>query len=615
MADFSDLGFEEEIGFEEDRAPQAVDSTAPTFTPRSDEERLDQGEAAAWAAGQGLTLGFFDELLGALGAGAEATTTENKFKDLYPEYRDAARKLFSKAEEEHPGTTIAGELAGGLALPVAAVGKLSKGAGYGAKVADAALSGGVVGAITGAGVSEEEKTADILSDAGKSGLMGASIGGLAQGVIAPAAKFSTDFLKSQYKNSPVLQRIAEAYDVGKANPDILEETGRKRIAGAYTKAVEENIVPLLDDDLSRLGRSAYQQAKDVAESQGRTVDLSKIITDLKANDFKYTPAARFARDTVANDIVDTLTGGASAEIKEAVKADLKKVLNGKVELDAFMENIQDITESTTLTPEEAFKMRNKLQDLIGGLQDVPERDARIALKNMRNNLDNVIKSEEGLGIDLDKLDDEYRAITKFKSEMRHDVGGKSGVKAHDKSEVTAREALKSRFLKAHRDKGGDIAAQTESAFKELKDSGVIDALDVDARLAKVDEAVKARSVADDLYGMMGMPSSDLGLIQNLGLAMRSRLTQTVAGTGKAMSELEKSAAYKGANKILSMTEEQLRTVAQTVAQKNPTMAKTIASIADKPISKRKALLFTAMQQPAFREAFSDSEAKPEEDGE
>jgi hypothetical protein len=366
-----------------------------------------------------------------------------------------------------------------------------------------------------------------------------------------------------------------------------------------------------------LGRSAYQQAKESAESEGRTVDIEKIITTLKSNDFKYTPASRYARDTIANDIVDTLTGGASAELKDAVKSDLKKVFNGKVDISEFMDNVQDVAETTTLTPEEAFKMRNKLQDLIEGLQEVPERDARIAIKGMRNNLDDVIKSEEGLGINLDKLDDEYRAITKFKSEMRHDVGGKSSVKAHDKSEVTAREALKSRFLKAHRDKGGDVAAQTEEAFKELKDSGVIAAKEIEDRLAKVNTAAKARSVADDLYGMLGMPgSSDLGPIQNLGLAMRSQLTQTVAGAGKAVEELQKSNVYSGANKILSMTGEQLKAAADTLAKTNPTMARTVAAIADKPVSKRKALLFTAMQQPGFREAFlADKSEETQEGGE
>jgi hypothetical protein len=607
MGDFSDLELEEELGFEEEkpRKQAAVDTTPPEIKSMTDGEKLSQGEAALWAAGQGASLGFFDELLGAIGAGKEALTTGNKFKDLYPEYRDAARKLLSGAEEEHPTTMLAGELAGGLAMPVAAIGKLGKGATYLEKVKNAAKVGAAMGGITGAGGSVEDSALEVAKDAAIGAGMGATIGAGVEGVVAPVAKFGAEYAKNAYANSPVLKRILEAYDVGKANPDIFDDAGRKRIANTYSKAVEENIVPLLDQDLSRLGRSAYQGAKDTAESEGRGIDISNLITTLKSNDFKYTPASRYARDTVANDIVDKLVGNVDAEIKDAVKSDLKKVLNGKVDTQDFMEAIQDITESTTVSPEEAFKMRNKLQDLVGGLQEIPERDARLALKHMRHNLDEQIKSQEGLGIDLDKLDEEYRAITKFKSELRHDIADKPSVKGHDKAEVTAREALKNRFLRAHRDQGGDVAAQTEAAFGALKESGVMAPQEIEARLAKVQDAVKARSVADDMYGMLGMPSSDLGLLETLGLAMRSRLTQGVAGAGKAVGQLEKSAAFKGASNLMNLSSEELKKAADSIATKNPKMAELVRTIADKPVSKRKALLFTAMQHPDYREAFKN----------
>lgn len=140
--------------------------------------------------GQGVTMDWGDEMAAAVSAGVnqlllseeEKGSLERSGVDYgYGGALDRQRDRLREAQQANPGSFLAGELTGGFGVPgIGAV----KGARKIAQAVDnlkpmgaLAVTGGAAGAITGAGVSEEETLSGIASDA--------AVGGLVGGITAP----------------------------------------------------------------------------------------------------------------------------------------------------------------------------------------------------------------------------------------------------------------------------------------------------------------------------------------------------------------------------------------------------------------------------------------------
>ncbi|HEX6939364.1 MAG TPA: hypothetical protein VF158_08125 [Longimicrobiales bacterium] len=137
------------------RALRAIERVFPRVAPiRS------RAQAASEGAVQSATLGFADEIEGALDP---ARTIED------------ARRALRQAREIHPGATFAGEIAGGLAT--GAVGATRTGA---AMLARPVVGGAIEGAISGAG-SAEGGLGRRLAGAAAGAALGAATGGLVRG--------------------------------------------------------------------------------------------------------------------------------------------------------------------------------------------------------------------------------------------------------------------------------------------------------------------------------------------------------------------------------------------------------------------------------------------------
>lgn len=133
----------------------------------------DRREAFVKSLITGLTLGTVDRGAAAL----EALFTDKPYSASLAQRRgftDLARK-------EHPGTTLAGELLGGAALPVGAAAGAKT---LGAAVKAGAKTGAVSGAITGAAESRGEDVGDYVRDA----TVGSAVGAAGGAVAAPLAR-------------------------------------------------------------------------------------------------------------------------------------------------------------------------------------------------------------------------------------------------------------------------------------------------------------------------------------------------------------------------------------------------------------------------------------------
>lgn len=181
----------EELGFVEIEASAPTTAPAEPITPESlgfvevtEESTSPSATTSALAgAGQGITLGFQDELSAAISA-ILPTALDKEMGRGYKERRKAIlaqeRSRLSELEEASPGAFMAGELAGGLALP---------GAG-GASTAGRIAGSAGLGALQSLGKTEVEDNADLLKEATK----GAAVSGAFSGILAAAGKVAKTLL-------------------------------------------------------------------------------------------------------------------------------------------------------------------------------------------------------------------------------------------------------------------------------------------------------------------------------------------------------------------------------------------------------------------------------------
>lgn len=143
-----------------DEAPPRFEDTLPI-----EPDEMSSLKAGALGAAKGATLGWADEIGGALQTGGKAITGEVDFDKLVDEYqknRDNLRKDFAKAAATHPKVFGASQIAGGVA-PMLAAGPAALGV-------KGLLS---AGGILGAGESEADLTEGEVAPVAGSALMGA----------------------------------------------------------------------------------------------------------------------------------------------------------------------------------------------------------------------------------------------------------------------------------------------------------------------------------------------------------------------------------------------------------------------------------------------------------
>jgi hypothetical protein len=132
----------------------------------------------------GVLSDVLNTAIGAGRLGYEAITGAGEGTAAYERARDKERESQKLSSEQHPVANIAGNIVGGLAIPIGA------GAGLplslGARVAAGARVGAGMGAIYGAG--EGEGVADRATRAGTGALIGGGVGAAAPAILAGVGK-------------------------------------------------------------------------------------------------------------------------------------------------------------------------------------------------------------------------------------------------------------------------------------------------------------------------------------------------------------------------------------------------------------------------------------------
>lgn len=154
-----------------------------------------QMESAARGGIQGLTLGFGDEIYGAAKGAYDKVLGSGDFSGTYAKERDAVRAANTRAQQANPGTYLAGELAGGIALPMGAAKVGYKGiqaanAGLASRSFAAAKEGAMFGGAYGFGKAEGDPVDQAIETAG-----GVATGGAFGGVIPGAVQLGSAALR------------------------------------------------------------------------------------------------------------------------------------------------------------------------------------------------------------------------------------------------------------------------------------------------------------------------------------------------------------------------------------------------------------------------------------
>jgi len=129
------------------------------------------------AAGMGATLGFEDELGGAL-AGMKALAHGQDMDSAYTTTRDEIRGNYAAAKKVAPKRMLAAEVGGGLAsaaLGGTELGAAAKGAGLGARVLGGAATGALASGASGVGYSDSKPVQAGLTGAAGGALLGGAL--------------------------------------------------------------------------------------------------------------------------------------------------------------------------------------------------------------------------------------------------------------------------------------------------------------------------------------------------------------------------------------------------------------------------------------------------------
>lgn len=227
--------------------PYTVVDEKPAFDPSKPyepvvEEKPSVGTSVLTGVNQGLSAGFFDEMIGTLrAAGDKLKGSKEPFGDLYAKHRDEVRAWSNQAKSANPMSYMAGDVAGNLAtlaLPgVKALAPAAK-AGMAANVGKAALLGGVVGA----GQSEAPL---VSSDFVKDVATGATVGGVTQGVLGGVAKGASMLSPANLKNMAAERAVKVGTGQQVRAIRDMAKTGKLGVAGSDLLAADEAGAPVV----------------------------------------------------------------------------------------------------------------------------------------------------------------------------------------------------------------------------------------------------------------------------------------------------------------------------------------------------------------------------------
>ena len=510
---------------------------------------ISKTESALRGAAQGASLGFADEIAG----GGEALLdqllgSDQTLGEAYRQHRDESRQAYKAAEEANPKTFIAGTVAGGLATPIpfSTEGNLLKAVGTGA----------AIGAAGGLGAGEADLTKGDMGGALSEMKSGAEIGSAGGALFHGLAK-----IPKALSNTTA----SKAYELGKQGENLLGKANRQRVGSElvdYTGNLSNDIQSLMD-----LEAGNKRNLLKAADEQGK-IDLTDFFNKILPSEESKLPKALSSKDEAARNTLKDVVSRAKSEGTDLSPS----------EIDNFRKKLSNIGFEEQLTDEQvnnlAKRLSGKLSEtlnnepaLLGkinpetGLNELGQTNKNIEQLKNAQDIFNIGKGKDELGNEI--------SLTPLIQKLESENASSDIARAKFKEGLESLKAAAPEFGKKTEEQAMAIANKYDTARSLNQPISLT---------ANPAEMVKRAS---------GMAGNVAGLGMNkLGSAL-SKVTERQPG--KILST-----AYNA-------TPEFINSMAMKLESKNSKFAPVLRNIANQPEAKRKALMFSLMQQPAFRE--------------
>lgn len=604
---------------------------------------VSQGRAASLGAQQGLTMGFSEEMGAGVQSGldrlqrllneytglvgksptqvSEELATQGFQGDLgptsagemYDEAVAAQRREIAAAEEQHPGTMMTADLAASMLIPVpgaTAARGISKGVTTGAKALSKAKKGAAIGAGVGALEAAGRTDEDLTSLEGmKDVALGAGLGAATGGIGGKLSQRS----ESKELAKRAAAKLEEAEDTALRaagiSPSEMSEQIEKQVTksmkspeaplgGPGVMAIEEGIIdPLLKP------KGAYKQAREVKDRlQKEYQTLTNTFKNKKLSDKQAVVKAQQATDKIIQGVEDALakTDDLSEGAERRIKQDLSTL---------HQELVQAYTSDN---PVDALqKLYVKHNDKFFSNATSSGAQAR---KQLRTELKNIqreyvkINNPEAFDKFAD-LDNKYTQILDLEQITKRTAGQEK--KAGGISDLS--RGITARLITGIPGIEVPVTAASAASKKFLEKD-----------ITKFAESLKAKNLLEKSKKLQAAAEKPGTVRKALAEgAEEAAIGTTIAGTAgldAIMTDETKPEPYKLHQKtariIERSTPEMIAQQAQSIraehGQKGEKLATVLEAIAQKDRSGRRAMMFSVLQNPDYREMLMPKEETEEE---
>lgn len=305
---------------------EVAQESKPKFDPMASFESADEPKTSAFEAfhknaSDSALLGYAPQVrAGAIDPLVEKIgnffTGDDVDMGDYLTNRDEYRKNIETSQSEHPGAALAGTVTGAAATSLVPGLNAAKGVTTGARIANAAKTGAMMGAALNPGDTEGEfsglQLGDRFMNAGKGALFSGGLQGLGEGVAKGITK------GGQYFKDLAEEKAVKAAGARKADMINLRESGKINDLGRT----------LLDEDIV----TPLARPKDIAERVSSKIgsDMNTLKTTMaKADDVLNTPGGLNMENATTDQILAFNRGHISTKsIKDALVNDMKESFKG-----------------------------------------------------------------------------------------------------------------------------------------------------------------------------------------------------------------------------------------------------------------------------------------------
>ncbi len=329
--------------FNPDQPFEVVQGVKPEFDPNApfttaEAQAVPEGsdlEDIARGIGQGATVGFGDEIAGAVEATGDVLFKDSKLADWYQQYRkhqqesEAANKA---SQDRSPWLYGAGDVAGSVGAGILTGGAgLAAGAGN-VGLKSALMTGAKLGALEGLGRSEHNIEQPL--GLGKDVASSAAVGGVVSGgfnLMKRLGSFGVDKVDDILGDSPTMAQTKLAFNEGKAGRLLNQgDEATNRIAGEQLTAIKHFSKNFADHD-TMLGKE-LNALRATASKAGMKMEF-----DAEAKEIA----------TVFKEALEAGSIPLAKSTRNRVGIQLEKLGNG------------------SLNPEEAFSLHQEIRDIFG----------------------------------------------------------------------------------------------------------------------------------------------------------------------------------------------------------------------------------------------------------